>query len=136
MKPKPIPRVTPVTAPYWDALRQRRFVIQRCRRCRKAVYYPRPWCPHCWSTELDWVRSRGRAKVITYTIVHQPPPEAFASEVPYVLAVAQLEEGPQMMANVIGIEPERMRVGLPVRVVFEDRSSGFRIPQFAPEEEA
>ncbi len=136
MKPKPLPHVGPFTRPYWDAARESRFMLQRCRRCRQAIYYPRPWCPHCWSTELEWMPACGRGQVITYSVIHEPPSEAFVSEVPYILAVARLEEGPQMMANVLGIEPARMRVGLPVRIVFEERSGGFRVPQFAPAEES
>lgn len=136
MKPKPLPRVSRFTAPYWDAAREGRFLLQRCRRCQRTIYYPRPWCPHCWSASLDWTPASGRGEVITYTVVHQAPSPAFASDVPYILAVARLEEGPQMMANVLGVEPNRMRVGLAVRIVFEERSDGFRVPQFAPAEES
>jgi uncharacterized OB-fold protein len=73
--------------------------------------------------------------VVTYTVVHQPPSAAFASEVPYVLAVVRLAEGPQMMANILHADPARVRVDLPVRVVFEERAGGVRIPQFEPVEE-
>ncbi len=132
MKGKPLPRVTEVTRPYWDAARAGRFVIQRCGRCRRFVHYPRPWCPHCWSTELDWVEASGRGEVVTYTAVHQAPSPAFAVGAPYVLAVVRLAEGPQMMANVVHIQPREMRVGLPVRVTFEEREGGFRVPQFEP----
>ena len=137
MKPKllPLPHVGPFTRPYWEAARENKFVLQSCQRCHQAIYYPRPWCPYCWSTKLDWMPACGRGEVITYTVVYEPPSEAFASEVPYILAIARLEEGPQMMANVLGIEPSRMRVGLPVRIVFEERADGFRVPQFAPAEE-
>lgn len=136
MKPKPLPHLSPFTHPYWEAAREHKFMLQRCRLCHRAIHYPRPWCPYCWSTELDWTPGSGRAEVITYTVVHEPPSEAFAADVPYILAVARLEEGPQMMANVIGIEPARMRVGLPVRIIFEERSEGFRVPQFAPAQES
>jgi hypothetical protein len=132
---KPLPRVTEITRPYWEGARQGKLLLQRCRRCRAFVHYPRPWCPGCWSTDLEWVEACGRGRVITYTIVHQPPFESFAPDVPYVLAVVRLEEGPQMMANILSIDPKRMRVDLPVRVVFEERAGGFRIPQFEPAEE-
>ena len=132
---KPLPRVSAFTRPYWEAARGGRFVLPRCRRCGEHVYYPRPWCPRCWSTALDWVETSGRGRIITYTVVHQAPSQAFADEVPYVLAVARLTEGPQMMANVIRIDPARVRIDMPVRVVFEERQDGFHIPQFAPGEE-
>jgi uncharacterized OB-fold protein len=132
MNQKPLPHITPFTRPFWDAARAGTFILQRCRRCRAHIYYPRPWCPHCWHTDLEWVKASGRGRVITYSIVHQPPSPAFAADTPYVLAVTRLDEGPQMMANVLGIEPAGMRIDLPVRVIFEERADGFRVPQFAP----
>ncbi len=65
MKPKPLPRVSLFTRPYWDAAREEKFLLQRCRRCRRTIYYPRPWCSHCWSTSLDWISASGRGEVIT-----------------------------------------------------------------------
>ncbi|MBI2964477.1 MAG: Zn-ribbon domain-containing OB-fold protein [Deltaproteobacteria bacterium] len=129
---KPLPHVTETTRPYWEGARLGKLMLQRCRRCRTAIHYPRPWCSACWSTDLDWVEAAGRGRVVTFTVVHQPPFEAYAGDVPYVLAVVKLDEGPQMMANVLGIEPAAMRVDLPVRVVFERRSGGFCVPQFEP----
>lgn len=129
---KPLPHVNETTRPYWEGARLGKLMLQRCRRCRAAIHYPRPWCPACWSTDLDWVEATGRGRVITFTVVHQPPFAAYAGDVPYVLAVVKLEEGPQMMANVLGIEPAAMRVDLPVCVVFEQRSGGFCVPQFEP----
>ncbi len=130
MNDKPLPRVTELTRPYWDAAQAGKFVLQRCRACRKAIYYPRPWCPHCWGVELEWFEASGRGRVITYSIVHQAPSKPFAADAPYVLAVVRLEEGPQMMGNVMGIDPKLMRVDMPVRVIFEERGGGFRVPQF------
>jgi uncharacterized OB-fold protein len=132
MSALPHPTIDDINAPYWRAARERRFVLQRCRACKSWVYYPRAMCPGCWAGELEWVEGSGRARVITWTVVHQAPSEAFAAKVPYVLAVVRLEEGPQMMANVLHVEPSEMRVDLPLRVVFEDRG-GFVIPQLEPE---
>jgi uncharacterized OB-fold protein len=131
---KPLPRITEVTRPYWEGARLGKLLLQRCSRCPGFIHYPRPWCPTCWSTELEWVEASGRGRVITYTVVHQAPFESYAADAPYVLAVARLDEGPQMLANVLGIEPTKMRVDLPVRVIFEQRSGGISVPQFAPAE--
>jgi len=132
---KALPRITQVTRPYWDGARSGKLMLQRCQTCRAVIHYPRPWCPACWSTELEWFEASGHARVITYTVVHQPPFEAYALDVPYVLAVARLEEGPQMMANVLGIDSKRMRIDLPVRVIFEARAGGVCVPQFEPAEQ-
>jgi uncharacterized OB-fold protein len=70
--------------------------------------------------------------VVTFSVVHQAPSPAFAADVPYVLAVVELLEGPHVMANIVGGAPEGVRVGLPVRVVFEQRRGDVWIPQFEP----
>lgn len=132
MSAKPLPRVTEVTRPYWDAARQERLLLQRCTACATYIHYPRPWCPSCWSADLEWLDSPGRGRVHTFSVVHQPPFDAFR-DVPYVLAVIKLEEGPQIMANVVNIDPAEVHVDLPVRVCFEEREGGFRIPQFEPD---
>jgi len=131
---KPLPRVSETTKPYWDGARGGELRLQRCTACRTVIHYPRPWCPSCWATELEWFPASGRGRVVTFTVVHQAPFESYAADAPYVLAVVRLEEGPQMMANVLGIDPQRMRIDLPVRVVFEERAGGFRVPQFEPAE--
>jgi len=133
---KPVPRVNETTKPYWDGARLGKLLLQRCNACRTVVHYPRAWCSKCWATDLEWIEATGRGHVITFTIVHQAPYESYAADVPYVLAVIRLEEGPQMMANVLGVDPSRMRVELPVHVVFEERGDGFRVPQFEPAEES
>lgn len=129
---KPLPRVNETTRPYWDAAREGRLLLQRCTGCATWIHYPRPWCPGCWSTDLEWTEASGRGRLVTYTIVHQAPFESYAADAPYVLAVVRLEEGPQMMANLLEIEPERVTIDMPVEVTFERRSGGFAVPQFRP----
>ena len=129
---KPIPSINDLTRPYWDAARDGRLVLQRCAGCQATIFYPRPWCPHCWSRELAWCQASGRGQVETFTVVHHPPSPAFAGEIPYVLAIIQLLEGPRMMANLLSIDPGEVRVGLPVQVIFETRGE-WKIPQFEPD---
>ena len=129
---KPLPRVNETTRPYWDGVRAERLLLQRCRACASFIHYPRAWCPQCWGTDLEWVESRGTGRVVTFTVVHQAPMESYAGDVPYVLAVVRLDEGPQMMTNLVGVEHSGVRVDLRVEVVFEERAGGFRVPQFRP----
>jgi uncharacterized OB-fold protein len=129
---KPLPRVTELNAPYFEAARRGALRIQQCRSCRQYVFYPRAWCPVCRDTGLDWVDVSGRGLVVTFSTVRQAPSPAFAADLPYVLAVIELAEGPQMMANIVGMAPELVHVGLPVRVVFEQRGDVW-IPQFEPD---
>lgn len=115
---RPLPEADPETAPFWEAIGSGRFQIQRCQACGRHVFYPRLVCPHCGGGPLEWVPASGRASVHSYTVVHRAPP-AFAGDVPYVVALVDLEEGPRMMTRLLGIEPGDVEIGMPVRVAIE-----------------
>jgi uncharacterized OB-fold protein len=83
-------------------------------------------------TDLEWVEWRGRGRVVTFTVLHQAPFESYVAETPYVLAVVRLDEGPQMMTNVVGISPAQVKIDLAVEVVFEERAEWCRVPLFRP----
>ena len=129
---KPIPLPTLETAPYWDGCKQHQLRIQRCTACAHHQFFPRIYCTKCFSDRLEWVDASGKATVLSFTIVRRPVSPAFASEVPYVVALVTLDEGPQMMTNIIGCAPEEVAIGMPVEVIFEDRSEAISIPKFRP----
>lgn len=126
---KPVPGITPFSAPYWEAAKNERLVLPRCNRCGRFHHHPRPWCPHCWSSDLGWEEVSGRATVVTFCVVHQPPSPEF--DVPYVLAVVELQEGPEMMTNIVDVSPAAVHIGMPVTVTFEHRGD-LELPQFRP----
>lgn len=119
---KPEPRPTPETQPFWDGCAAGELRIPRCRGCTRHFFYPRPDCPHCGSSDVEWVASDGTATLHSYVISHRPAP-GFAADVPYVIAVVQLPEGVRMMTNIVGVDPdpERLPLDMPLRVVFEKR---------------
>ena len=78
------------------------------------------------------VNASGRAKLLSFTIVRRPVSPAFADQVPYVVALVTLEEGPQMMTNIVGCAPEDVTIGMPLEVTFEDWSETISIPKFRP----
>jgi hypothetical protein len=129
----PLPRPTPDTQLYWDALRRHELQIQRCNACGEAYFYPRNVCPHCLSNDVAWFRASGRGRLHTFTIVHQAPPNA-PLPAPYVVAVVELEEGPRMMSNLIGVDPdpEKIRCDMPVVVEYADVADGHTLPRFRP----
>jgi len=88
------------------------------------------------SENLEWKRAAGRGRVLTFTICRRAVSEAYAGDVPYVIALVQLEEGPTMMSNIVECNPESVTTGMPVEVVFEQRSEEITIPQFRPIPEA
>jgi uncharacterized OB-fold protein len=129
----PVPPITPEAAPYWDGARHGKLLLQRCAACGALRFYPRARCPSCWSDAVEWTEASGRGRVASFTVIHRPPAPAFASRVPYVVALIDLDEGPRMMANVVGDGARDVRIDERVRVTFEERAGGFALPQFTRE---
>jgi uncharacterized protein len=132
MADKPVPRPTPETRPYWDGARAGELRIQRCTACREHYFYPRPFCPRCGSSEVEWVTASGRASLHSYVINYRPAP-GFEDDAPYAIAVVALEEGPRMMTNIVGIEntPENLVLDMPLEVTFQGRGDQC-VPVFRP----
>ena len=129
---KRLPQPTPVTAPFWDACRDGRLLIQRCVNCAHIQFYPRVVCTSCMGQELEWVEASGLGTVRTYTVIRLPVSRAYAEEIPYANALVQLEEGPTMMSALANCDPEQVETGLPVEVVFERWSDEITMPKFQP----
>ena len=126
MTEKPYPIPDGESQPYWDGVREGRLTIQRCLECRRHVFYPRSVCPHCMG-DLEWVPASGRGTVHSFSIVHRAP-EEFKDEVPYVVALIDLEEGVRMMSRIVDA-PEAVSIGLPVEVRFSGEGD-HRLPVF------
>jgi uncharacterized OB-fold protein len=129
---KIFPLPTPETAPYWEACRAHELRLQCCDSCGQHQFYPRSLCSSCMSDQLQWVAVAGTGEVVSFTIVRRAVSEAYSPEVPYVVALVQLAEGPTMMSNVVECDPESVVVGMPVGVLFEDWSDEISIPKFRP----
>ncbi len=126
----PVPPADADGAPYWQGARDGKLLLQRCVGCGTVRFYPRHLCPACWSPDHAWIEAAGQGRVHSFTIIHRPPSPEFADRVPYVVALVDLEEGPRMMANVIGADALGVAIDDPVTVVFEERADGFMLPQF------
>jgi hypothetical protein len=133
MPKRPLPEATPETAEFWAGARRGELRLQRCRSCGKAYFFPRPFCPHCSSNDVEWFTASGRGRLYSYVINHRPPPN-FKDYAPYVIAVVELEEGPRMMTNIIGVDPapENLPIDLPVEVTWEQQSDEITLPLFRP----
>jgi uncharacterized OB-fold protein len=131
-QPKPRPALDPDSAPYWEACREHRLIVQRCGQCGKTRFPPGPTCPGCGATDHDWIASSGRGRVFSWIVVRHPvPAEVYAGDVPYVVALIELEEGVRLVSNVIGCVPEDVRANMPVTVVFDDVGE-VPLPKFRP----
>lgn len=129
---KPVPVVAPWARPFWEAARENRLVLQRCEDCHKVIHYPRMACPHCFSDRLGWQQASGRGTIYSYTVVQANAPSAFAADVPYVVAVIRLEEGVQMLSNIVDCDFDKLACDQPVEVVFERLDDEFTLPKFRP----
>ena len=127
-----LPQPTPETQPYFDALKNHTLMIQRCDACARAYFYPRPFCPDCFSFDTEWFQASGRGTLYSFVINYRPPP-GFGAE-PYVIAVVELEEGPRMMTNLVGVEPDPDEIScdMPVEIVYDDVTDEITLPKFRP----
>jgi uncharacterized OB-fold protein len=129
---KPLPRIDEESRGWWEALARHELYLQRCRSCDALRFYPRALCPRCLSPATEWVRASGRGSVYSFTVTYQNQAPGFRDELPYVLAVVELSEGVRLMSNVVGCPPERVRIGMPVEVVFEDVTPEVTLAKFRP----
>jgi len=127
------PPVSELTEPFWDATRQRQFLLQWCTACQRPIFYPREICPRCFGNKLEWRPASGAGEVYAVSVQHQPamPLPAF-SDGPYAVALIELAEGVRVMSNVVGCPPEEVVVGMPVTLTWEPLTDGRHLPLFEP----
>jgi uncharacterized OB-fold protein len=125
------PRRTHETAPFWDGCARGVLVLPRCDRCGELIWYPRRFCPFCASTSVSWVEVTGHGTVYSCTVLRRGE-GAYREAAPFVLAYVELDEGPRVLTNIVGVAPEAVTVGMPVQVVFDPAGDGDAIPRFRP----
>ena len=118
------------TVAFWEAAREERLLIRHCTSCGVYSYYPRPFCPTCWSEEIEWFEASGRGTLYTWSVIHSNDMPPFNERIPYVAAIVDLAEGPRMMTNVVECPFEQLTIGMALRVVFRPISDEFTIPVF------
>jgi len=124
------PTPTPETAPFWDAAKEDRLLIQRCRACSRHYFYPRPFCPHCASADVEWDEVSGEGRLMSYVINYRPVPPIDAGAA-QIIALVELDEGVRLLTNIVDAapEPDALPLDAPVRVAFEPRGD-FKLPVF------
>lgn len=115
---RPIPRLDPITRPFWDASARGVLCFQQCAGCRHRWLPASVVCPACWAGDTSWVESSGCGRVFSFAVYHRAYHPAFEPLLPYVVAVIELEEGPRLVSNIVGIPPQEIQVGMPVHVEF------------------
>src|SRR4051794_36930353 len=127
-----IPTPDPETQPYWDAARDGKLLIRRCNACKRAYFYPRDFCPHCWSEDVSWEEASGRATLYTWSVVRRNDLAPWPERVPYITAIVDLEEGPRMMTNIEDCDFDTLAIGMPLVVGFREDTEEITAPIFRP----
>lgn len=130
---RPLPEPTLDDAPFWEGLKERRLLLQRCKACGAWRGLPAaPICPRCLSQDYAWEAVSGRGRLYTWTVVYQRYHPAFVQEIPYNVALVELEEGPRLIARIVGCKNEDLRPNMPLEVGFEQVSPDFVLYHFRP----
>ncbi|MGD0880622.1 MAG: bifunctional MaoC family dehydratase N-terminal/OB-fold nucleic acid binding domain-containing protein [Acidimicrobiales bacterium] len=130
---RPRPAITQDNSFFFEGAKQHRLLIQRCVVCGTLRHPPRPSCAHCRSFDWDTLEASGRGTIFSFVVNHYPQVPAF--DYPLVVALVELEEGTRLIANVAGITPETVAIGMAVEVGFEDFDDDLSLPVFHPADE-
>ncbi|MGW0246564.1 Zn-ribbon domain-containing OB-fold protein [Nocardia goodfellowii] len=129
--PAPAPAVAPETEPFWAATARGTLLLPKCGACAAIIWYPKGLCTECGSLDIGWIEARGEGVIYTFTITRRGM-GAYREVGPYVLAYVELDEGPRVMTNIVGCDPESLRIGQRVRAVFDDTGQGSALVRFVP----
>jgi uncharacterized protein len=132
--PAPAPFVLPEVKRFWDATAEGRLLLPRCEDCGTIIWFPRPFCPECASLKIEWIEASGRGTVYSFTINRRGTADlpAYREAGIFVLSYVELEEGPRIMTNVVDCDPESVRIGQAVQLVFHDTGQGTALARFRP----
>ncbi len=128
---KPLPLPDGVSRRYWSAAAEGKLLLQQCASCGHRQFYPRALCTAC-GADPEWLEASGRGTVHTFTIVRQMGMKPFRDELPYVVAMVELDEGPLIMGNVTDCAPDDVHIGMPVEVHFARVDDSIGIPYWRP----
>lgn len=128
---KPVPVTQPWSEKFWEGTKEGKLLIQVCNDCKSKIFYPRKFCPECWSGNLGWMEGSGKAKIHTFTTAYANVEPKFMDGLPYTIAYVDLDEGIRMMTRIVDCKPEEIRFDMEVEVVFHERD-GYFLPYFRP----
>lgn len=127
-----LPVIYPEEIPYWEALKQRKLVLQQCTACHKAWFPIGPACPHCFSMGFEWAPMSGRGVLHNYVIYHKAWAPWLEKRVPYAVVQVELDEGPRLTTNLLDCPLSEIKIGIRVEAAYEDITDEITLLQFRP----
>lgn len=131
---KPLPNPSPEAQRFWEGTKKHELWLPYCRACNQFYWFPRDFHPGCGSRDVEWRQSAGKGRVYTFAIHYRAFHPAWSSEIPYVTALVELDEGVRIFTNLIDVEPDpkKLACDTPVEAVFEDVSDEITLLKFRP----
>jgi uncharacterized OB-fold protein len=128
----PAPSASKDDAPFWEGCNQKKLVIRHCNACQQFFHPPAPACPRCASTSVGWKEVSGNGTVFTYTIGHHAVHSSLKGHKPYNVAIVLLDDADdvRLVSNVVDVEAQDMKIGMPVSVFWDEISEGVYLPRF------
>jgi uncharacterized protein len=130
---KTLPEPTPLTKPFWDYCKKHELRMQYCTKCSEWIWYPKSWCPNCGTREnIEWRRLSGNGTIYSFTVIRQviDNSPAFQNNLPFVIGLVELSEGPRIYSNVTEVVPDQVSIGDKVALYFDDVTSEISLPKF------
>jgi uncharacterized OB-fold protein len=129
-RPKPV--VDNWNKKFWAATAEKKLVLQRCKGTGKCFFPPAPVSPFTGMPDWDWVDASGQGQLWSFVVFHQSYFDGMKDELPYLVAMVKLDEGPYLLTNIEGIGPGEAKIGMRLSVVFPGGPDDFVLPQFGP----
>lgn len=128
----PLPLITTLSKVFWDGCKENKLLYQHCKDCDEVIFFPKYLCPNCMSHNLEWLESKGKGRINTFTVTYDFAPPAFMAVTPYAVAIIEMDEGYRMMSNIVDCDFEGLECEMPVEVVFDAVTPEVTLPKFRP----
>lgn len=130
--PKPLPPIDDDTRAWWEGLHRGVLLLQHCRGCGHVQVHQRAMCGRCLGGDLEHCPASGEGTIYSFSTVYRPPSPEFKDDVPYTVVLVELAEGPRMLSTLVDTPPETVRIGQPVRIVYDRVTEAITLPRFRP----
>lgn len=127
------PEIDQDSAPYWESVKEHKVKIQKCDACGRVRFPPSPSCYYCGSLGGNWKSITGKGTIYSWIVIHHPVDKRLANEVPFAVALVELEEGPRIAGRVIECRPEEIKVGMSVKIQYQDIDTDLTLLDFKPD---